>query len=1334
VPDGPATDISGQVSIEFWIKPDGTSDADAYVFQKLDAFNVQLVDDGDVRRIKLGGQFVQSSVTSNTGLPAGVWSHVAITHDGNQYNIYVNGEADNSISEDTGVSQSDNQLVVGANDARNGRFFSGELDNVRLYDRSRTLIEIRSNYQEELDGTQSSLSGLYQFDGGTPVDNVAGGGQMSLTAATLTTHDALPVAPDVYVAERSNGSVTVEWDDRSAAGAPTVSTYRVYRTDFGGTTLVASGSGPGGQFVDTNVTNGVTYDYRVEYEDANGVRGDRSKAVEARPFGRVGAVTESPRGGGNGVLRLGGAGSDGYGEVPDQAPTDISGEVAVEFWLNHDGTSDPDAFILQKQGAFNLQLAGDGEERRIKLGSQFVQSSITSDAGVPAGVWTHVAVTYDGSQYNLYINGTPDGSVGENTAVSTSGNRLVVGANDARSGRFFHGRIDNLRLWDVSRTADQIEANYSRQLPGRSAGLSGLWQFDDVGNTDRAYGSTYRHNNITLTGDAAITTGGAAITPPDTFAESGNESALVNWDVRESLSGSVAVYRTTDPSTGYSRVADGLGVDGNYTDTGLTNGETYYYATTFVAADGRESDFAKPATATPYAADGGASLELDGQSSALVTDRDSVDVSQQVTIEFWLNHDGTSDADAYVLQKQGAFNVQLVGSGEDRPIKLGGQFVQSSVTSSSGIPAGEWTHVAITYDGSQYNLYVNGRLDGTTGENTPVSPTNNDLRIGSATGGNERFLSGRIDELRLWDVARTDDEIRDAYRSELIGNETGLDAYWRFDDPSTTVARGSDETHGTVELLVDAEVSATGALPVQPRVYARGDDPNVTVAWQSRDDAPNATTVLRSSSPDLTGATTVATRDADRTATLVDNGTQNGNTVYYTATTTDDDGQTSDRALVASALPSAGAAPFGNALRFANNQSSASVSPRPATRLDGVTGTVEAWVNFDADAQQDAIVMKRGDGWQLYLQGSGAERRFRFGGGGFAGGLTAPADESVTAGQWNHVAVTRNGAGDYSMYLNGRLVNTANDGSGFDNGGDATLAIGSNVAGNARLLNGDVDELRVWNTHRTADQIDDAYDRELTGFEPGLAGYWRGCSDPTDDTATRGSARKPMTMSLTSVACVDSTVDGQSGGGVTTTATVVLEGAPDGLRGYRVELNTSDNVVLSVTPDLISGQEFGIESGGPGTTGVTAAGAELLSDSGTFTDNRTLFEVEIAGNVSQSDLQLTVLGLLDDNGDDVPSPDSRVSVTLSKTAGPGGSPFTGPLPGTSGAGPPTDTNDDGVIEDINGDGTEDFLDVIAFLFALDQLQGLSGAKLEALDYNDSNAIDFLDIVQLLFNI
>jgi len=65
--------------------------------------------------------------------------------------------------------------------------------------------------------------------------------------------------------------------------------------------------------------------------------------------------------------------------------------------------------------------------------------------------------------------------------------------------------------------------------------------------------------------------------------------------------------------------------------------------------------------------------------------------------------------------------------------------------------------------------------------------------INSASSG--RFLNGKIDEVRVWNTARTATEIRNAMYNELAGSETGLVLYYKLDETSGTTA---DNTEGTV--------------------------------------------------------------------------------------------------------------------------------------------------------------------------------------------------------------------------------------------------------------------------------------------------------------------------------------------------------------------------------------------------------------------------------------------------------------------------------------------------------------------------------------------------------
>lgn len=119
---------------------------------------------------------------------------------------------------------------------------------------------------------------------------------------------------------------------------------------------------------------------------------------------------------------------------------------------------------------------------------------------------------------------------------------------------------------------------------------------------------------------------------------------------------------------------------------------------------------------------------------------------------------------------------------------------------------GRWMHVAMTISGTTVTLFVDGILQSTaTISGTQSYPTGR-MSIGSnppnvVTGTSHlEYFGGRIDDVRVWNIARTQAQIQAAMNTPLIGNETGLVGYWKFDSLSGTTATDStsNANNGTV--------------------------------------------------------------------------------------------------------------------------------------------------------------------------------------------------------------------------------------------------------------------------------------------------------------------------------------------------------------------------------------------------------------------------------------------------------------------------------------------------------------------------------------------------------
>ena len=126
--------------------------------------------------------------------------------------------------------------------------------------------------------------------------------------------------------------------------------------------------------------------------------------------------------------------------------------------------------------------------------------------------------------------------------------------------------------------------------------------------------------------------------------------------------------------------------------------------------------------------------------------------------------------------------------------------------SNAAILNDQTTHVAMTFDGTWLRIYVNGDLDSEAQTPTDVvdySKTG-DLLIGAANFccGKRRRFHGSIDEVRIWDHARTAAQISQMKGCPLIGSEQGLLAYYTFDADDATDDSGNGH-HGFVNGMAD---------------------------------------------------------------------------------------------------------------------------------------------------------------------------------------------------------------------------------------------------------------------------------------------------------------------------------------------------------------------------------------------------------------------------------------------------------------------------------------------------------------------------------------------------
>jgi hypothetical protein len=116
---------------------------------------------------------------------------------------------------------------------------------------------------------------------------------------------------------------------------------------------------------------------------------------------------------------------------------------------------------------------------------------------------------------------------------------------------------------------------------------------------------------------------------------------------------------------------------------------------------------------------------------------------------------------------------------------------------SGTISATLWTHIAVTYDGANRRHYINGVLVGTHPETGPLTSSTVEVRIGSDVSY-VHTPAGSIDEVNLWNVARTQAQIQQDLAAPITGPAQGLLAVWSFNGkPNDAVAVYNGTVNGS---------------------------------------------------------------------------------------------------------------------------------------------------------------------------------------------------------------------------------------------------------------------------------------------------------------------------------------------------------------------------------------------------------------------------------------------------------------------------------------------------------------------------------------------------------
>jgi len=381
--------------------------------------------------------------------------------------------------------------------------------------------------------------------------------------ASATPTDAPPAAPTGLLATPGDKQVSLDWNDN---GEGDLAGYNIHRSQTdGGPYSQIDSVGLTSAYTDTGLTGGTTYYYVVTAVDSGTNESGYSNQASATPT-----------------------------DLPPAAPTNLAatpGDTEVDLDWNDNGEGD---------------LAGYNIHRSETDGGPYSQidsvglTSAYTDTGLTNGTTYYYVVTAvdtgtNESGYSNQASATPTDlppAAPTNLGATLGDTEVSLDWDDNGEG--------DLAGYNIHRS--QTDGGPYSQID--SVGLTSA--YTDTGLTN---GTTYYY--VVTAVDSGTNESGnsnqASATPTDLppaaptnlAATPGDTEVSLDWD--DSGEGDLAgynIHRSQTDGGPYSQI-DSVGLTSAYTDTGLTNGTTYYYVVTAVDTGTNESGNSNQASATP---------------------------------------------------------------------------------------------------------------------------------------------------------------------------------------------------------------------------------------------------------------------------------------------------------------------------------------------------------------------------------------------------------------------------------------------------------------------------------------------------------------------------------------------------------------------------------------------------------------------------------------------------------------------------------------------------------------------------------------------------------------
>ena len=462
VPDAASLDLTTGMTLEAWVKPTSTTGYRTAILKERGndlAYGLYASDGGNPRTEAFTG--VENTAGGGGALPLNTWSHLAATYDGTTLRLYLNGTLAATKTTSGSIPFTSSPLRIGGN-AVWGEYFSGLIDEVRVYNRALSATEIGMDMSvavgsaEPPPADKAPTVSLTAPSGGT----VSGSVPLKATAS-----DDVGVAGVQFLvdgspvgAEDTTSPYEFSWASTGVANGthkiaarardtanPTTTSSEVTVTVSNSTPPPPSGLVLGYGFEETSGTTATDSSTAKNNGTING-----PVSTTGGKFGRA----------------LSFDGVNDRVDVPDAASLDLTTGMTLEAWVKPTTISGWRTAIMKERGSDLLYaLYASNGAKPVTETFTSAESAAAGTAALPLNAWSHLTSTYDGSNLRFYLNGTLIATKAATGAMPNTANPLRIGGN-AVWGEYFSGLIDEVRVYNRALSASEIATDMNTAVVG----------------------------------------------------------------------------------------------------------------------------------------------------------------------------------------------------------------------------------------------------------------------------------------------------------------------------------------------------------------------------------------------------------------------------------------------------------------------------------------------------------------------------------------------------------------------------------------------------------------------------------------------------------------------------------------------------------------------------------------------------------------------------------------------------------------------------------------------------------------------------------------------------